>query len=55
MTDNVKSETKDRLGSFRLPDATYQRLEEVAEADDRAVSYIVRLAIEQYLNRRKAA
>lgn len=39
----------------RLDKATRARLAEIAEADKRSVSYVVRVAVEQYINRRRPA
>ena len=48
------TERMDRVGSFRIPDETYAQLERVAAEDERPVSYIVRKAIEAYLESRAA-
>jgi RHH-type rel operon transcriptional repressor/antitoxin RelB len=35
--------------SLRLPETTHERLEEIAEESDRSKSYLIRKAIERYL------
>jgi len=39
----------------RFDEATAARLREMADADERTVAYLIRVAVNQYLNRRKAA
>ena len=39
----------------RFDDSTVARLREVADADERTIAYLIRVAVQQYLNRRKAA
>lgn len=50
-----ETETLSRIGYVRMTEAMWGRLEELAQADERPVSYLVRIAVEQYLNRRKPA
>ena len=39
--------------SIRVPDEMKKELEEIAEKDSRSVSFIVKKAIEDYLNQQK--
>lgn len=55
MDKTTSSENKERMGFFRLEQRLYAQLERIAEKEDRTVSAIVRIAIRDFLKRRKAA
>lgn len=43
------------MGYFRLPLRTYRLLQKIAADDDRTVSYVVRQAVQEFIDRRRAA
>jgi len=51
----TNTDQKVRAVYVRLTEAEHARLARLAEIDRRDMSHIVRVAVEQYLNRRKAA
>jgi len=57
MAENGKptTTTKDRVGYFRLDEQLFEQLAALAEKDERPMSFLVRLAVEQYLRRRASA
>jgi len=53
-TPTQKSETL-RVATFKVSQADYARVEEVAARDDRSVSAVLRLAVRRYLEEKAAA
>ncbi len=49
----MSSENLDRQTYVRLTQEQHQRLEQIAESQERTVSYMIRTAVEQFLNRRR--
>lgn len=49
MTDRAQPETLDRHCYFRLSESSYAALESIAQKEQRPVSFMVRRAIERFL------
>ena len=55
MTHNKTQQAGERITYVRLADETHGRLQALARLDGRTVAHLIRLAVLQYLNRRKSA
>lgn len=49
------AENETRIATFKIPTSDYQQVERIAEREDRSVSAVLRLAVKQYLDERRAA
>ncbi len=47
------SETNSRRVVLMMPPGQVKDLDQIAQAEDRSRSYVIRLAVEEYLKRRK--